>query len=337
LGLYEDSDDGDHLQQHLNDPVDSDTDQNSEHNSLEVDSLPNILESISLADVSSLAERPLPRDAYINAHDQWFMHAVLLLIVYLQPASHVTYHACLLILFTMCCIFISMGAIEPDDLMPITYKSIIHGLALKDRFQIHLACTKCHCLFPANLPPEAKYPGCNIPLFMCRNASILERLKGQAPPRPPPARAVPLSLLSSFLVDFLADENIECICDQWIDLHHQPGKYQNMMDGQVPQTVKDHQKKPFFDPASLTQDSELELSLFSDLLIDYMCHISYQTKNLLIPLAIPGPKEPTGEQLQSYLKFIVDDLIKLYEEGICIKTAAHPEGMSKYCLILSKH
>ncbi|RDB26670.1 hypothetical protein Hypma_005517 [Hypsizygus marmoreus] len=30
----------------------------------------------------------------------------------------------------------------------------------------------------------------------------------------------------------------------------------------------------------------------------------------------PGPNEPTAEQLQHYLKIIVDDLVKLYEEGI---------------------
>ena len=40
----------------------------------------------------------------------------------------------------------------------------------------------------------------------------------------------------------------------------------------------------------------------------------------------PGPTEPTGEQLQSYLKVIVDDLITLYETGSVIYTPAHPEG-----------
>jgi hypothetical protein len=40
----------------------------------------------------------------------------------------------------------------------------------------------------------------------------------------------------------------------------------------------------------------------------------------------PGPHEATAEQLQNYLKIIVDDLIYLYEEGMVIETPEHPEG-----------
>ncbi|KZT20160.1 hypothetical protein NEOLEDRAFT_1076255, partial [Neolentinus lepideus HHB14362 ss-1] len=52
----------------------------------------------------------------------------------------------------------------------------------------------------------------------------------------------------------------------------------------------------------------------------------YQTRNLLVPVAIPGPSEPTAEQLQSYLKFVTNDLIKLYEKGVRVKTAHYPDG-----------
>lgn len=41
----------------------------------------------------------------------------------------------------------------------------------------------------------------------------------------------------------------------------------------------------------------------------------------------PGPKEPTAEQLQHYLRVIVDDLIMLHEEGILIETAEHTNGV----------
>jgi hypothetical protein len=40
----------------------------------------------------------------------------------------------------------------------------------------------------------------------------------------------------------------------------------------------------------------------------------------------PGPTEPTAEELQNYLKLIVDDLLKLYEEGVWICTPAFPQG-----------
>jgi hypothetical protein len=40
----------------------------------------------------------------------------------------------------------------------------------------------------------------------------------------------------------------------------------------------------------------------------------------------PGPHEPTANQLQNYLAPIVDDLIKLYDEGVVIKTPLFPDG-----------
>ncbi|KIJ09902.1 hypothetical protein PAXINDRAFT_86800, partial [Paxillus involutus ATCC 200175] len=52
----------------------------------------------------------------------------------------------------------------------------------------------------------------------------------------------------------------------------------------------------------------------------------YRAKNLLVAFMTPGPQEPTGSQLQNYLKFIVDDLLKLYQEGIVYHTPGHPEG-----------
>jgi hypothetical protein len=40
----------------------------------------------------------------------------------------------------------------------------------------------------------------------------------------------------------------------------------------------------------------------------------------------PGPSEPNGEQLQNYMKVIVDDLLMLYEEGIVISTPQFSNG-----------
>jgi hypothetical protein len=39
-----------------------------------------------------------------------------------------------------------------------------------------------------------------------------------------------------------------------------------------------------------------------------------------------GRKEPTAQQLQNYLKIIVDDLITLYDDGIMVKTPEYPDG-----------
>lgn len=35
----------------------------------------------------------------------------------------------------------------------------------------------------------------------------------------------------------------------------------------------------------------------------------------------PGPHEPDADMLQNYLAHVVDDLLKLYDEGILFRTA----------------
>ena len=42
---------------------------------------------------------------------------------------------------------------------------------------------------------------------------------------------------------------------------------------------------------------------------------------------LPGPKEPDADQLQEYQRLIVDDLVKLFEDGIRVPTPSSPAGM----------
>ncbi len=59
----------------------------------------------------------------------------------------------------------------------------------------------------------------------------------------------------------------------------------------------------------------------------------YRPKNLLIPVIMLG--EPTAEDLQNYSKIIVDDLIKLYKDGVRVVTRTMPNGkFLRYIMIL---
>lgn len=46
----------------------------------------------------------------------------------------------------------------------------------------------------------------------------------------------------------------------------------------------------------------------------------------------PGPKTSTYETLPNFMKEYIDDLIRLYDEGILIKTRKYPEGMLSYSI-----
>ncbi len=52
--------------------------------------------------------------------------------------------------------------------------------------------------------------------------------------------------------------------------------------------------------------------------------VRFQPKNLLIPVILLG--EPSAEDLQHYSKILVDDLIKLYKDGVRIITRTMPDG-----------
>lgn len=52
----------------------------------------------------------------------------------------------------------------------------------------------------------------------------------------------------------------------------------------------------------------------------------YRPRNLLVSGITPGPSEFTTEQLQVFMKTFVDDLIKLYEDGVLIRTPLYPHG-----------
>ena len=55
-------------------------------------------------------------------------------------------------------------------------------------------------------------------------------------------------------------------------------------------------------------------------------HLRYRTHKLKIHALTPGPTEWNADELQHALKNLVDELIKLYEEGVVIKTPQYPNG-----------
>ncbi|KAG1742039.1 hypothetical protein EDB19DRAFT_1827951 [Suillus lakei] len=57
----------------------------------------------------------------------------------------------------------------------------------------------------------------------------------------------------------------------------------------------------------------------------------YRPCNLMLFRITPGPKEFDSDELQFFMKNYVDDLIRLYEHGINVKTPNFPEASCKVC------
>lgn len=54
----------------------------------------------------------------------------------------------------------------------------------------------------------------------------------------------------------------------------------------------------------------------------------YNPENLLVVALSPGPSESSCDELQHLLEAVVDDKIRLYVEGIMVKTNKYPDGES---------
>lgn len=52
----------------------------------------------------------------------------------------------------------------------------------------------------------------------------------------------------------------------------------------------------------------------------------YRTANLLLFGIMPGPKEPTPDQCQRFLRIIVNELLRLWRDGVLIPTPSCPAG-----------
>ncbi|KAF7346894.1 hypothetical protein MVEN_01441600 [Mycena venus] len=133
----------------------------------------------------------------------------------------------------------------------------------------------------------------------------------------------------------------------WKARERSPDELRSIQDGEVWNTILGPDKKRFF----FEGDSETEIRLGVTFSLDWFgrktsnygpSHSSgvmsycvqnfentlrYRAENLILGPMPPGPSEQTSEQLQHYLKIVVDDLIMLYDDGIIINPPEHPNGI----------
>ena len=52
----------------------------------------------------------------------------------------------------------------------------------------------------------------------------------------------------------------------------------------------------------------------------------YRTSNLILTGILPGPKEPNPDEVQRFLRILVNELIRLWKDGIIVTTSKFPLG-----------
>lgn len=124
-------------------------------------------------------------------------------------------------------------------------------------------------------------------------------------------------------------------CEHWRKRSCMPGVYRDVYDGRVWRKFMHFEGRPF-----LAEPGKLALMLNMDFFqpfkhsiysvgVIYLAVMNLPRKerflkeNIIIAGVIPGPKEPNAQQLNCYLKPLVDDLLVLWERGLSCTVDGH--------------
>ncbi|KAH9928238.1 hypothetical protein B0H21DRAFT_712161 [Amylocystis lapponica] len=290
---------------------------------------------------------PASHEIIADSSDVWFWRILMLLCSWLHLQYHVPHRACALILQVMRFIFIAIGMLTRDSDAPITLLTSLNRLQLRDNFDIKAMCVSCHRLYDGDSEANSKCSVCNIPLFKSNSESAnaaqaepdpnqpeLSEEPIKQPPRrtntktPVPQLQTPYSLLSTQLPEYIV--RLEKSLDSWRDREPTPdAELRSIQDGHLWKTLPGPDGVPFFDnrPDRANPD---ELRIGVTLGFD-----GYQSRNLILCGLTPGPKELNADELQHFMKAYVDDLLRLYNDGILVKTPLYPNGRRVRVILLA--
>ncbi|KAG1851633.1 hypothetical protein DFJ58DRAFT_842116 [Suillus subalutaceus] len=261
-----------------------------------VASVPDVLqhENTPVDDVQP-AERPSQPacEVHDDASPYWFWKIILLLVPWLHLHYHLPHRANNLILKVLAIIFHGLGAFGVQDKPEQTLKTVYARLELTDHFDVH-------------------------PLTIIKGCGVETRI---------------------FQAETKVTDGMEKEMDVWRKQENPAGKRTRIQDGDIWQTLRGSDGEFFFDNSSERSSCD-ELRIGITLGFDGYSYERSTTSsshssgvmssciaNLPTYLHItPGPKEFNSDQLQHFMKNYIDDLLKLYDDGILIKTPGYPSG-----------
>ncbi|KAK7035079.1 hypothetical protein R3P38DRAFT_2518789 [Favolaschia claudopus] len=261
-------------------------------------------------------------------HPLWFIRGLLYLVGTLHTRHQVSFSACALIL--RCLKFVMEKLPSTNNqaplTMPTTLTTAFSNLEISDKFLIHPICFNCHRLFETNIATSARCDACDGALF--ETVSTIGRDSSSKPKvrAPKPIMVSPIQLPSRGLVEFFKRPGMLSTMSSWKTRVQVPGELRCMQDGEVWKTLKGADDELFFHGPSAEDEIRVGVTLSLDWYVITSLKTKYRAENTILCGMTPGPREPTAEQLQNYLKTIVDDLIELYEHGILIESPDHPNG-----------
>lgn len=242
-----------------------------------------------------------------------------------------------------------------QQFQPVEVRAVVSSIPLEirritDILKLHthtlpfVCCPECFRLYPdsSECPdlcthrPTPDSEMCKAPLYTQR------KNRGRAKRRP--VRRFLYHDMKSWLADMLSRRDIEAHADRDVfsDCCNTALERKDIWDGEVLRNFKGPDSKLFIQPGS--RDGRYVFSLCMDgfnpfimkeagkkvsigsiymVLLNLPVDIRYQVENMFLVGIIPGPAEPSLEQINHILEPLVNDLLQFWDLGVFIKQTAH--------------
>ncbi|KAK6991497.1 hypothetical protein R3P38DRAFT_2405770, partial [Favolaschia claudopus] len=204
-------------------------------------------------------------------HPKWYIRCVLLLVAVLHTRYHVSFRACALILVCMETIFMGLpGNLLGPRQMPLTLGTTFSHMGLQDdKFTLHIVCPECHQLFPRTIDSATRCPECTVDLFAPAKQQLFQAVVAtvtgnRQPPSRKPHLVAPIQLLSDGLRDLFQRPGMLSAMNLWKVRHQVEGESRSIQDGEVWNTIKDHNGHKFFFAPGCENEIRLGVSFSLD-------------------------------------------------------------------------
>ncbi|EJF59017.1 hypothetical protein DICSQDRAFT_14970, partial [Dichomitus squalens LYAD-421 SS1] len=274
-----------------------------------------------------------------------------MLVSWLHLSGHLPFRYCDTVLTVIGYILMAVGQ---KDLLRTLLGSLggaFSTLRLEPSFQILPVCPECHDVFPTSVPfadPLTRCRACRHPLFR----PVLEAEQGRRGRRQKakPLLAFPFKSLVEQLATILGMPGVEDAMDAWRKRPRVLGLLADIFDGRICRKLLGPDGLSFFryDLGETGPNDELRIGLtlgvdwFSYLrskispshsscpmsfsIINLPFYLRYRTAYLLLAGIMPGPKEADPDQVQRYMRVLVNELIRLWKYGAMVPTPKYPKG-----------
>ncbi|KAJ3016340.1 hypothetical protein NUW54_g823 [Trametes sanguinea] len=221
------------------------------------------------------------------------------------------------------------------DQLPSDVRTVLSRLGLEPPIIRHATCPKCHRTYAPN-PKRPKHPYPKI----CTNKRIGEDVCGEQllqSDNENPVKSFPYHSLSAWIANLFGKSELllmardawtRPLTSLWTDIWDAPSFREFLgPDGRTPFSSQPDNAVhlvfslfiDWFNPFGNKKAGKMHsIRAIYLVCLNLPPHLRYRPENVYLAGIIPGPSEPRADELNHYLRPLVDELLTLWHRGLCL-------------------